>query len=167
MERGFSLIELLTVIALIGIAAGLAVPSYRSAVINNRLAATSNDMVAALNLARSEAVKTGSTITVRADAAGWSHGWVVVAPSRVTGQAETVLQSYTVAEGMSVASSLADSTTLEFNPRGWNTTAASVFTIARQDATTNDEYRRCLIIRSAGSPRISKPKGSASCGAAT
>ena len=54
---GFTLVELMVTIAVLAILVVLAVPSFTSIINANRLAAQSNEVVAALQLARMEAIK--------------------------------------------------------------------------------------------------------------
>jgi type IV fimbrial biogenesis protein FimT len=56
-QSGFTLVELMVTIAIAAILLGLGVPSFRTLIENNRIAAASNDIVTALQFARSEAVK--------------------------------------------------------------------------------------------------------------
>src|SRR5205814_8884067 len=82
---GFTLIELLIVLVVAGILAALAAPAMSIFVQSNRLAATTNDFIGALNLARSEAIKRGTNAGVcksdngsTSTATGrWNSGWVV------------------------------------------------------------------------------------------
>lgn len=77
-------------VAVLGIITGLAVPSLRSTIQNSRAAAHTNEFIAALNLARSEAVKRRATVTIctsadgancratgSTDANNWHKGWIV------------------------------------------------------------------------------------------
>jgi len=61
---GFTLIELMVVVALIGIVAAYAVPSFTQLVERSRVTSTVNGVLGILNYARSEAVKAGQTIEV-------------------------------------------------------------------------------------------------------
>lgn len=82
--RGFTLVELMIVLAIAAILLTLAVPSFTDFVKNNRMVAQNNDFVTALNLARSEAIRRGSRVTVCSSgdgatcaAGGWEQGWIV------------------------------------------------------------------------------------------
>jgi type IV fimbrial biogenesis protein FimT len=79
-QRGFTLIEVLIVIALIGVLLALAAPSFSTFTASQRVKTASFDLYAALSFARSEAIKRRQTVTV-APVAGndWATGWTVVA----------------------------------------------------------------------------------------
>jgi len=61
---GFTLIELLVTITLAAILLGIAVPSFRGMVANNRLVTQTNDFVGAVNFARSEAITSNTNVTL-------------------------------------------------------------------------------------------------------
>ena len=84
---GFGLIELMIVIAIIAILTVIALPSYQRTIQRNRVITDANDLLAAINLARNEAVARGRPVTVCASAnstscdstsnANWSGGYIV------------------------------------------------------------------------------------------
>ncbi|MDO1527504.1 GspH/FimT family pseudopilin [Fulvimonas sp. R45] len=61
-QRGFTLVELMVTVAVLAILLAIAVPSFRSLTLSNRLATTANDIVGALNTARMEAVKRNASV---------------------------------------------------------------------------------------------------------
>jgi type IV fimbrial biogenesis protein FimT len=84
---GFTLVELLITLMIATILTTLAVPQFRSLVASNRLTTQSNDVIAAINFARSTAIKrNGSVFLCRAASdtatdcvtsqAQWTH-WIV------------------------------------------------------------------------------------------
>lgn len=84
-QRGFTLVELIVAIAILAILLGVAVPSFRGAIAANRVTSSTNELVGAMALARSEAIRRGSRISVCksangatcAAAGGWEQGWIV------------------------------------------------------------------------------------------
>ena len=66
LNVGMTLIELLVTLAIIGIALGTAVPSFNAMIARNRLATQTNDVLLAVNMARSEALKVGGTVSLQA-----------------------------------------------------------------------------------------------------
>lgn len=65
LTSGFTLLELVVAVSITGILMGLAIPSLTNVIRNNRLTSYSNELVTSFNLARSEAVKRGISISVR------------------------------------------------------------------------------------------------------
>jgi type IV fimbrial biogenesis protein FimT len=89
-QRGLSLIEVLIVMAIAAILLGIGVPLFTSTVASARASSAANSLLAAIELARAEALRRGAAVAVcpSADAAGtacgagaasadWSAGWLV------------------------------------------------------------------------------------------
>jgi len=74
-SRGFTLLELLTVLAVVGILATLAVPNFSEFIASNRVSAAASTFQVAMITARSEAVKRNATVTLSPNAGGWANGW--------------------------------------------------------------------------------------------
>ena len=73
-QAGLTLIELLVTLAIIVIMATVAVPGFQSLIASSRLTADHNELLAGLNLARSEAVKRREEVTAvitRLGDSGW------------------------------------------------------------------------------------------------
>jgi type IV fimbrial biogenesis protein FimT len=81
-KRGFTMIELIVTMSVAAILAAIAVPSFVAISQGERRIAEVNDMVLALNYARSEAVKQNSPTGVSVTANGsWAGGWNVCCTS--------------------------------------------------------------------------------------
>lgn len=89
IRKGFGLIELIVTISIIAILMAIALPSFQGTLNSNRTTSQMNDLVAAFNLARNEAISRNRAITVCAantssgvptncaGSTGWNLGWMV------------------------------------------------------------------------------------------
>lgn len=72
--RGFTILELMIAVTVLGFLAVLAVPSFNQMITRNNLSAASNDLVVAMLTARSEAVKRECRVSVSTGST-WDAGW--------------------------------------------------------------------------------------------
>lgn len=91
-SQGFTLIELMVTVAILGIVLALGVPSFVGTLAQNRMATQTNELVASLNLARMEAVRRSQSVTLRAvDTATtntrFEAGWKVFTDTNGNGEA--------------------------------------------------------------------------------
>lgn len=63
---GFTIVELMMVVVILGIISVLGVPSFNNLIRNNRIVAMTNDLNSTLQLARAEAVRLGDTVYINA-----------------------------------------------------------------------------------------------------
>jgi len=88
-NKGFTLLELMVMVAVAAILLSVGVPSFRAVIMDNRMVRDSNQFAASINLARSSAVRfqRNATICPSADFSAavptctattdWSNGWIV------------------------------------------------------------------------------------------
>ncbi|MCL5968283.1 MAG: GspH/FimT family pseudopilin [Betaproteobacteria bacterium] len=86
--RGVTLIEVMVVVGIVGIVAILAMmaaPNFRAMIERNQINSATNELMMGLQLARSEAIRLNSTVTLCRSAngtscaspTGWENGWIV------------------------------------------------------------------------------------------
>jgi len=101
--RGFTLLELLIAIALLGILLTVAVPSFLNAIQNSRVTTQANDLVTAFQLARSEALKRKVPVSIcAADTSAatptcgsdWTEGWMVIVDDSGVGGANATYADF-------------------------------------------------------------------------
>lgn len=92
--RGFTILELMVVMAIAGVLAALAVPAMRQFMQNQQDSTAASQLISNLNYARSEAIKedvqvaggggvqvcasTGAGANPTCDTANWASGWIVL-----------------------------------------------------------------------------------------
>lgn len=78
-KRGFTLVELMVTLVVAAILVSMAVPSFTRMLATDRLSNQSNELIAALNGAKSEALRRGQAVSVRARDDGnpndFHRGW--------------------------------------------------------------------------------------------
>ena len=91
-QGGFTLIELMFTVVVLAVLLAIGVPNFRDFLRNSRMAAQANDLLSAVNLTRSEAVKRRAPVTlcVRADCEGgeFEDGWFVFVDENQSGAFE-------------------------------------------------------------------------------
>ncbi|HEY0060485.1 MAG TPA: GspH/FimT family pseudopilin [Telluria sp.] len=100
VKRGFSLLELLIVLAIAAVLVSLALPAVRDLLLRYQLKAAVADLVSAIDLTRSQAIaRADRVLMVPLDAGGrnWGAGWVVFVDAdadRRPGPDEEVIASH-------------------------------------------------------------------------
>jgi type IV fimbrial biogenesis protein FimT len=150
-QRGFSLLELMVGVTVLAVLLGLAVPTFRDVIESNRVVAQNNDFIAALNSARSEAIKRSNAVTMCASANGaacsgatsWSSGWITFADINSNGNldgSEVVLfQTGSMVGGLTLDSGTF--TAVRYNGMGMLNGVAGTFTLRKSGCTSTTGLR--------------------------
>lgn len=175
-QRGFNLLELMAALAVLGILLAIGVPSFTEMVRNNRVVASTNELVVALSSARSEAVRRGLPVAVCArtgpttnvcesgTANNWRNGWLVytdaIGTAGTIDAGDEILQRYDeVPAGVTLSSN--NLPMVRFAGSGLPVTGAAaetIFTIRHTVCTGNN--RRTVKITLTG--RLHTNKGACS-----
>ena len=169
-QGGFTLTELIMVVAIVAILLSIAVPSYRYITNSYRMSSEVNGLLGDLMYARSEAIKEGQFVTVCVTVNGktcsgntsWDRGWLVFSnPKNAPQPPGPVLRIQDRFTGTSPDSFDADNgvSSVTYNREGFATTAAGFpnATITLHDPTANPTWTRCLWITPQGMLTVETP----------
>lgn len=162
---GFTLIELMVTILLVAILTSIAVPSFEHIFKNTRLTGVSNDLLADIKYARTEAVSHGSKVAIAASAGAWTNGWKIQVepvggnPAILLRVHDVIAPNYQLAAGTAAGD---PNLQLEFDARGALASPQHgiCFTIKAPTGSTNKP--RQLVVRSIGT--VSQFTGTAAAG---
>lgn len=175
---GFSLIELMTVVAISAVMMSVALPQVRQLIRAHQLRVAVNDLFGAIELTRTQAIARGRKVElVPADAAApdWSRGWIIFVDQdgdrRPGGSEEVIMRHGPLADGITVAavfSSQQGAPYLAYNSMGRSCSDTS--SLAARWGTLSivaDRQTRRIVINMLGRTRICDPaRDGASCGGA-
>lgn len=122
-NTGVTLLEMLIGLVIITIGMTVAVPSFQGMVARNNIATEVNEMLLAINLARSEAGRRGSGVSVQAKAATsdneFGAGWCVVPTSQGDCTAN-VIREFSAIDSSATLNLVSDggATAINFSARG-------------------------------------------------
>lgn len=104
--KGFTLVELMVVLALLAITMAFAVPNFIEMIANNRISSSTSDFIGALQLAKAESTarvtpvticKKNSASTACVTGGDWEQGWIVFTDADASGSVDpgdTVLHAH-------------------------------------------------------------------------
>ncbi|HYA02353.1 MAG TPA: GspH/FimT family pseudopilin [Syntrophobacteria bacterium] len=160
--RGFTAIELVVVIAVIGLLLAVAVPSFNEWRKNMNLKAAAREVVSSFQLARLEAARRDTTVTCSVTPGGGGTGRCTVfvdngqgggtAGDGVRNGSEPLLRDMTMPNGVSLSASTL--TTYQLNSRGFTangTAGAGTITV------TNGRRSYAVTLTAAGAVQLSGP----------
>lgn len=161
-QSGFTLIEIMVVVALIAILASLAVPSWTQLLVRNSVRASVNDFSLSLQFARSQAVLLNSPVTLcpssdgaNCTATDYAAGWIVRVGPAANSVGQRILQDVLQRDRVTITASHAGAQFI-FLPNGspGNGFAGSTVAIT-PTATGLNDLTRWLCINRTGRIRVS------------
>jgi type IV fimbrial biogenesis protein FimT len=90
LQRGFTLVEAITVLSIMAILAGVSAPSFVWLNQATQIRGATFDLVADLDFARSEAVKRNDDVVVAPRNGDWTNGWTVTTGGNTLRQRDAV-----------------------------------------------------------------------------
>lgn len=164
--RGFSLLEMVSVVAIAGIVVVTAVPTFAAMMRSTRLTASTSQLLSTLNYARSESIKrnkrvticTSLTLTDCARNVGWNQGWLVFEDTNSDGQRsanEDILAVVrTEFPGVTIAGNFPLRNFISYIPSGETRTLGGGLQMGVVTACADGNGRQ-VIVSATGRPRAS------------
>jgi type IV fimbrial biogenesis protein FimT len=151
VPRGFTLIEAMIVIAILGILAALAGPSFVDMIKTARVRGAASDLYSSLLTARSEAIKRRKTMTIT-PAASWAGGWSVTFDN--AGATATLVSHEALATDLAVRVNAAGNAAaaITYGSNGRITSATPTLIFYAPNAAT--VQARCVTTEPSGMPRL-------------
>lgn len=153
IQRGFTLVELMVTITVLGILLAIAVPSFTDAVLGSKLSSYANNLLASTYLARGEAIKRNSVVNLCASSNGtsctgnWEQGWIILAGSTV------IHRQQALSSGLKMTAS-GGASSIDFQPTGVGVTQTTL-TVCRATPSVGSQ-ERVISISATGRASVAK-----------
>jgi type IV fimbrial biogenesis protein FimT len=173
-DAGFTLVELLVTMSIVGILTSIAIPAFRYVTNTSRISGEANTFLGSIWSARGMAVEAGSPVTVcpstnhtscNVGPSGWQNGWIVFSDYNKNGTVEPGEPVRSIQPAFGGTDTLAPNPVLSaitFNREGFAVGLVSGNTFELHDATGNARWTRCISINLAGSA-ITQSAGTGNC----
>ena len=168
-SNGFTLLELIIILGILGLTMAIAAPNLGVMIKNNRISSDVNDFVAALQFAKAEAAARISPVTIckrnttASDCVGggdWSQGWIVFADANADGtvdaddevlMAHDALDSRTTFGGTSGVA-----TSITYQPQGTTSVTSTEVLVMCDERGLVDDASRAVLVTITGRGSVMK-----------
>jgi type IV fimbrial biogenesis protein FimT len=163
-HTGYTIFELVMVMAIVAILAAIAIPSFKYVTSSNRIASEVNELLGDMQFARSEAIKEGKSVTICTSANGtscantpnWQLGWIVfldLNADQTVQAGEAVIKVQAAFTGTDTFVATPNTFgALTFNRLGYAPTGQTTsINVQLHDSTNNANWTRCLAVNPIGS----------------
>lgn len=147
-NRGFTLVELLITVAVVGVLTSIALPSFNTFIAGQRIKTASFDVMSTLILTRSEAIKRNANVTASPTGGNWKNGWTITAADG------TVISRQSALKGLEIK--CAGSTACSAVTFGNNGRSVNSETIQLESDPAIAGSERCISLDLSGRPNTKK-----------
>lgn len=159
-QPGFTLIELMVTLSIVGILAAIAAPSMSTFITNQKVKTTSFDLYSSFLLAQSEAIKRNAAVSITPISTNWVNGWTITTPDPTNAALTLTLRRQEAITGVTVTDSRSTSPAAVAYGHNGRTNAGGGFTLTMNGVGSGTYTGRCLSIKASGTPLTSlKPAG--------
>ena len=164
-SAGFSLLELMTVVIILGVGLALALPDLSSFIRRNQISSATNELMSAMTLARAEAIKRGAPVVICASSdsttpaptctGAWNEGYIVFVDTNADAlrqPAEEVLRTSPAAPARVVVDRNGGEAQIRFAPNGMlsGLSAGTRLTVRNTSSPSGAKENRVVCVALAG-----------------
>lgn len=154
-NKGFTLIELLFGLGVLVILLSIGIPSFQDLTARHQITGATNDLLAGLQLARTDAVKQVRDVSLCPSTNGsectggtsWSEGWIVFRDPNANAAVDEGEIVLVVAQPLVQTLSVSGSESISYGPSGAVDTLPTPFDIAQ----SGEDQARCISVTASGS----------------
>ncbi len=158
--RGFTLIEMLVTIAIVGVLATLTAPSFRALAANHALSSTTQELMTGVLTARAQALKNNQgAVVAPLDGDNWVSGWQVFVDGNSNGSYQSGTDTVVISRealDTDIVEVTTSGTVDSFRYKGDGFSFGAVAGSVMLKSTYTGK-KKCIVVASTGRPRIFSP----------